>query len=97
MGPDPGWFRECQARQKWQVTAATKFTKPGAHFKLSPVHISSWHVTHQIEIDTGQGLGASGQGIQAPIKPSLKFDTTGIGHDPAAEFTSNWWEANYNK
>ena len=47
--------------------------------------------------DTGQGLGASNQGIQAPIKPSLKFDTAGVGHDPAAEFTSNSWEANYNR
>ena len=47
--------------------------------------------------DTGQGLGASNQGIHDPIKPSLKFDTTGIGHDPAAEFTSNLWESNYNK
>ena len=49
------------------------------------------------DLNTGQGLGASNQGIQAPIKPSLKFDTTGVGHDPAAEFTSNWWEANYNR
>merc|ERR1712037_630678 len=45
----------------------------------------------------GQGLGASNQGIHDPIKPSLKFDTTGIGHDPAAEFTSNLWGSNYNK
>ena len=36
----------------------------------------------------GQGLGRQEQGIVDPIKATLKFDTTGIGHDIAKEFTN---------
>ena len=36
----------------------------------------------------GQGLGKTQQGIVDPIKPTLKFDKTGIGHDHAEEFTN---------
>ena len=32
-----------------------------------------------------------------PIKAQLKFDTTGMGHDPAKEFTNHWWEMAFNK
>ena len=39
----------------------------------------------------GQGLGKESQGISEPIKASLKFDTAGIGHDIAKQFTNNWW------
>ena len=39
----------------------------------------------------GQGLGKESQGIAEPIKASLKFDTAGIGHDIAKQFTNNWW------
>ena len=46
---------------------------------------------------TGDGLGKQAQGISVPIKPSLKFDKTGIGHDPAKEFTSHWWDDAYKK
>ena len=35
--------------------------------------------------------------MTAPIKPQLKFDTTGVGHDPAKEFTNNWWDRAFNK
>ena len=37
------------------------------------------------------------QGISEPIKASLKFDTAGIGHDIAKEFTNNWWDLAYKK
>ena len=38
----------------------------------------------------GQGLGKTQQGIVDPIRPTLKFDKTGIGHDHAEEFTNVW-------
>ena len=43
------------------------------------------------------GLGKTHQGISEPIKASLKFDTAGIGHDIAKEFTNNWWDLAYKK
>lgn len=45
----------------------------------------------------GQGLGKTQQGIVDPIKPTLKFDKTGIGHDHAEEFTNNWWDLAFKK
>jgi len=45
----------------------------------------------------GQGLGRQEQGIVDPIKATLKFDTSGIGHDIAKEFTNNWWDLAYKK
>lgn len=45
----------------------------------------------------GCGLGKTSQGIPSALKPSLKFDTTGIGHDPAKEFVDRWWEDAYKK
>ena len=36
----------------------------------------------------GDGLGKQQQGITDPIKASLKFDKTGVGHDIAKEFTN---------
>ena len=46
---------------------------------------------------SGSGLGSRGQGRTEAIKPQLKFDTTGVGHDPAKEFTDNWWDRAFNK
>lgn len=46
---------------------------------------------------SGEGLGKNSQGISEPIKPSLKFDKTGVGHDLAEEFTSTWWNDAYTK
>ena len=46
---------------------------------------------------SGEGLGKNGGGIAEPLRPSLKFDSSGVGHDPAKEFTSNWWEQAYKK
>lgn len=31
------------------------------------------------------------------LKPTLKFDTTGVGHDSSEQFTFNWWENVYNQ
>uniref|UniRef100_A0A1L8DAL3 G patch domain-containing protein 4 n=1 Tax=Nyssomyia neivai TaxID=330878 RepID=A0A1L8DAL3_9DIPT len=44
----------------------------------------------------GQGLGKNNSGISKPLKSNLKFDTSGLGHDGAAEFKDNWWECAYN-
>ena len=46
---------------------------------------------------SGEGLGKNSQGISEPIKASLKFDKTGVGHDPAKEFTSSWWDDAYKQ
>merc|ERR1712173_135436 len=45
----------------------------------------------------GKGLGKNEQGIVDPIKASLKFDSTGIGHDIAKEFTNHWWDLAFKK
>ncbi|XP_043288703.1 G patch domain-containing protein 4 [Venturia canescens] len=42
----------------------------------------------------GKGLGKHENGIVEALKPKLKFDNTGIGHD-AKEF--KWWESVYEK
>ncbi|KAF2888775.1 hypothetical protein ILUMI_17398 [Ignelater luminosus] len=44
----------------------------------------------------GKGLGKSENGITTAIKPKLKFDNAGIGHDSSEQFTNNWWEKLYN-
>ncbi|XP_035794941.1 G patch domain-containing protein 4-like [Anopheles albimanus] len=44
----------------------------------------------------GDGLGKNTDGIVAPIKASLKFNTAGLGQDPAKDLTNNWWERVYN-
>lgn len=46
---------------------------------------------------SGEGLGKNSQGISEPIKATLKFDKAGVGHDPAKEFTSSWWDDAYKK
>ena len=48
-------------------------------------------------IYAGTGLGKGQNGIVEPIKASLKFDKSGIGHDIAKEFTNNWWDLAYKK
>lgn len=45
----------------------------------------------------GDGLGLHGQGIVDAIKPKLKFDTTGVGHNRAEEFEFRWWDHVFNK
>ncbi|KAG8234299.1 hypothetical protein J437_LFUL014461 [Ladona fulva] len=44
----------------------------------------------------GKGLGKNETGISEALKPSLKFDTTGIGHDHSDQFTFKWWEIAFN-
>ncbi|XP_059614395.1 G patch domain-containing protein 4 isoform X2 [Phlebotomus argentipes] len=44
----------------------------------------------------GQGLGKHNSGIAKPLKANLKFDTSGLGHDGAAEYKDQWWEKAYN-
>ena len=45
----------------------------------------------------GEGLGARGQGRSDPLRPALKFDTAGLGSDPAREFTDHWWDVAFNR
>lgn len=49
-----------------------------------------------MKIFLGKGLGKSENGITTAIKPKLKFDNAGIGHDSSEQFTNNWWEKLYN-
>ncbi|XP_044266062.1 G patch domain-containing protein 4 [Tribolium madens] len=44
----------------------------------------------------GKGLGKNEDGISEALKPKLKFDNTGIGHEVGDQFTNNWWERVFN-
>jgi len=46
---------------------------------------------------SGEGLGRHGQGIVDAIKPKLKFDQAGMGHNRADEFEFHWWDHVFNK
>ena len=61
--------------------------------------VSEHCLTHRLlwNYFLGEGLGKNSQGISEPIKASLKFDKTGVGHDPAKEFTSSWWDDAYKQ
>ncbi|CAK1593131.1 unnamed protein product [Parnassius mnemosyne] len=45
----------------------------------------------------GKGLGKYENGISEALKPKLKRSVTGVGHDPASDFTEHWWNDLYNK
>ncbi|XP_012259487.2 G patch domain-containing protein 4 [Athalia rosae] len=45
----------------------------------------------------GKGLGKHESGIREAIKPKLKFDNAGIGHDTSEDFTYHWWENVFNE
>ena len=45
----------------------------------------------------GNGLGRNEHGMAEAIKVNLKFDTRGVGHDAAEEFTYHWWDHAFNK
>lgn len=47
--------------------------------------------------NSGEGLGRHGQGITDAIKPKLKFDQAGVGHNKAEEFEFQWWDHVFNK
>jgi len=40
----------------------------------------------------GDGLGKLRQGRKNALKPRLKFDSHGLGHDRAEEFEFHWWD-----
>ncbi|KAJ8946797.1 hypothetical protein NQ314_008781 [Rhamnusium bicolor] len=44
----------------------------------------------------GKGLGKNEDGIATPLKPKLKFDNAGVGHNASEQFTNNWWEKLFN-
>ncbi|XP_057654392.1 G patch domain-containing protein 4 [Diorhabda carinulata] len=44
----------------------------------------------------GKGLGKNEDGISVALKPKLKFDNTGVGHNVGEQFTNNWWEKIFN-
>nr|CAI5846827.1 unnamed protein product [Callosobruchus analis] len=44
----------------------------------------------------GKGLGRHEDGISTPLKPKLKFDNAGLGHNIGDEYKNNWWEKVFN-
>lgn len=53
-------------------------------------------ITNSLYFISGDGLGKNNDGMSSALKPHLKFDKFGIGHDAAKEFTERWWEEGYN-
>lgn len=47
--------------------------------------------------EEGKGLGKLEDGIVVPLKPKLKFDTTGVGFDYSKEFVNDWWAQRYDE
>ncbi|XP_055618856.1 G patch domain-containing protein 4 [Toxorhynchites rutilus septentrionalis] len=45
----------------------------------------------------GDGLGKNSDGIAKPIKASFKFNSAGLGADPAKDLTNNWWDRVYSE
>ncbi|KAG7171928.1 G patch domain-containing protein 4-like [Homarus americanus] len=45
----------------------------------------------------GKGLGREESGMTKAIKPKLKFDSSGLGHDIAEEFKFHWWDHVFNE
>ena len=45
----------------------------------------------------GKGLGANEDGMSDAIKPNLKFDKHGLGHDIVKDIAFNWWDNVFNK
>jgi len=61
----------------------------GTDFARSHMETKGWK--------DGDGLGLYGQGITDAIKPKLKFDSNGVGHNKADEFEFHWWDHVFNK
>jgi len=66
-----------------------KMALVGADFARSHMEGKGW--------SSGEGLGRHGQGIVDALKPKLKFDQTGVGHNRAEEFEFHWWDHVFNK
>lgn len=45
----------------------------------------------------GAGLGAKEDGMCEALKPTLKFDKHGLGHDIVKDIAYNWWDDVFNK
>merc|ERR1719508_116431 len=45
----------------------------------------------------GKGLGAKEDGMSDALKPNLKFDEHGLGHDVVKDVAFNWWDSVFNK
>ncbi|XP_034838706.1 G patch domain-containing protein 4 [Maniola hyperantus] len=45
----------------------------------------------------GKGLGKDENGISEPLKAKIKRSQTGVGYNPASDFTEHWWSALYDK
>lgn len=42
-------------------------------------------------------MGKLEDGIVVPLKPKLKFDTTGVGFDYSKEYVNDWWAQRYDE
>ena len=60
------------------------------------MNIPTWYKTRISLHFAGMGLGKNEAGMKEPLRPKLKFDYSGIGHDPWKELTSNWWSNVYD-
>eukprot|EP00088_Acartia_fossae_P011909 TRINITY_DN1606_c0_g1_i1.p1 TRINITY_DN1606_c0_g1~~TRINITY_DN1606_c0_g1_i1.p1 ORF type:complete len:402 (+),score=93.42 TRINITY_DN1606_c0_g1_i1:56-1261(+) len=60
----------------------------GADFAWSHMQRHGWK--------KGEGLGRRGQGITDALKPKLKFDQAGVGHNRKDEFEFHWWDHVFN-
>ncbi|XP_786634.2 G patch domain-containing protein 4 [Strongylocentrotus purpuratus] len=47
--------------------------------------------------EEGKGLGRTETGMTDALKPKLKFDKAGIGHDVGEQFSFHWWDHVFNK
>jgi len=56
----------------------------------------AWALMQQQGWKQGDGLGARKQGMKDAIKPKLKFDHSGMGHNRKEEFEFHWWDHVFN-
>jgi len=56
----------------------------------------AWRHMEQKGWRKGEGLGRNSQGMTDALKPKLKFDQHGMGHNRAEEFEFHWWDHVFN-